>query len=100
MQILIKPILSEKASASNENGLYAFVVNKKANKIQIKQAVESLYGVNVVSVRTINVAGKSKTRFTKAGMIEGRTRSYKKAYIALADGEMLDIYEGTEEGME
>lgn len=97
MQVLLKPIITEKATERNEEGVYVFVVNNKANKIQIKKTIENVYGVSVDSVRTVNVAGKSKSRFTKAGLIEGRAASYKKAYVSLAEGEMIDIYEGTEE---
>ncbi len=97
MQVLLKPIITEKATEGNESGTYVFVVNKKANKIQIKKTIENTYGVTVDGVRTVNVAGKSKSRFTKAGLIQGRAASYKKAYVSLLEGEMIDIYEGTEE---
>ncbi len=97
MQVLLRPIITEKATEGNEESVFVFEVNRKANKIQIKNTIESVYGVNVESVRTVNVAGKSKTRFTKAGLIEGSSRSFKKAYVTLAEGEMIDIYEGTEE---
>ena len=71
---------------------YAFVVDKRANKIQIKQAVEELYNVNVVSVNTMVYGGKTKSRYTKAGIINGRTNSYKKAIVTLAEGDVIDFY--------
>ncbi|MEH0157005.1 50S ribosomal protein L23 [Limibacter armeniacum] len=93
MQILIKPLITEKAASMNEEGVYVFVVNKNANKIQIKQAIEEKYGVTVDSVRTAIMPGKSKTRYTKTAIIDGSTSSYKKAFIKLAEGEIIDIYE-------
>lgn len=71
---------------------YGFIVRKEANKVQIKQAVESLYGVEVESVNTMNNAGKLKSRYTKTGLISGRTRATKKAIITLAKGETIDFY--------
>ncbi|MFQ3574870.1 MAG: 50S ribosomal protein L23 [Cytophagales bacterium] len=94
MDILIKPILTEKVAALNEKGTFGFVVNLKANKIQIKEAVEKTYGVNVKEVRTMRYAGKRKSRYTKGGMVSGRTNAFKKAIIQLNDGEVLDIYSG------
>ncbi len=71
---------------------FGFIVNKKANKIQIKNAVEDFYGVDVISVNTMNYSGKEKSRFTKGGVISGRTNSFKKAIVTLADGETIDFY--------
>lgn len=71
---------------------YGFVVHKNANKIQIKQAVEKMYGVSVESVNTMRYAGKAKSRFTKSGVITGKTKSFKKAIVTLAEGEMIDFY--------
>lgn len=96
MQILIKPIITEKADAMNDSSVYAFRVNEKANKIQVKKAVEEKYGVTVDSVRTLNIAGKFKSKFTKSGVISGRKPNYKKAYVKLAKDEFIDIYEGAE----
>lgn len=93
MQVLIKPLITEKAADMNEAGVYVFVVNKDANKIQVKQAIEEKYGVTVEKVRTAIINGKSKTRYTKTAVIDGRTSSYKKAMITLAEGEIIDIYE-------
>jgi len=93
MGILIKPIVTEKFTEQAEKlNSYAFVVDKRANKIQIKEAVEDLYGVTVSRVNTMIYSGKKKSRNTKAGVIIGRTNSYKKAIITLADGEVIDFY--------
>jgi len=93
MEILLKPIVTEKFTEQAESlNRYAFVVDKRANKIQIKEAVENLYNVNVKSVNTMVYAGKSKSRYTKAGIINGRTNSYKKAIVTLAEGDVIDFY--------
>ena len=79
-EILIKPILTEKANAQQDKlSRYAFKVNRRANKLEIKTAVEQFYGVNVVDVNTLVVPGKSKTRSTKSGIISGVKSGYKKA---------------------
>lgn len=93
MQVLIKPLLTEKATEMNENGVYVFIVDKNANKIQIKTAVEEKYSVNVASVRTAITPGKSKKRYTKSSVVSGKTSAVKKAMITLAEGEIIDIYE-------
>lgn len=92
MKVLKKPLITEKVSSLNEKGKYGFIVDNKANKVEIKAAVEKLYGVNVESVNTINVMGKSKVRFTKAGVVAGRKPNYKKAIVTLAEGEVIDFY--------
>ena len=93
MSILIKPIITEKMTAASEEfNRYGFVVDRTANKIQIKGAVEEAYGVTVDTVRTMNYAGKSKSRFTKAGVISGRTNHFKKAIVQLAEGDTIDFY--------
>ena len=93
MSILIKPIITEKATNDSEmNNRFAFVVNNKANKIEIKDAVESAYGVSVTSVRTINVRPDRKTRYTKSGMITGKTKGFKKAIVQVAEGDVIDFY--------
>lgn len=71
---------------------FAFVVEKRANKIQIKKAVEEMYGVTVDSVNTMVYTGKSKSRYTRTGIIQGRTNSYKKAIVTLAEGDTIDFY--------
>jgi len=91
--VLIKPILTEKANAQQDKlRRYAFKVAKKANKLEIKKAIESFYGVRVTNVNTAVSPAKSKTRFTKAGFISGRKPSYKKAYVTVAEGETIDLY--------
>jgi large subunit ribosomal protein L23 len=94
MSVLIKPLVTEKISALNEEGRYGFVVANNANKIQIKNAVESTYGVTVEDVNTMRYQGKAKSRYTKSGVISGRTKSYKKAIVKVADGEVIDFYSG------
>ena len=71
---------------------YGFVVAKDANKLQIKQAVEELYDVKVAEVNTMRYAGKRKQRYTKSGISVGKTGSFKKAVVTLADGEVIDFY--------
>ena len=91
--ILIKPIITEKSEMlSEEHNQYVFLVNKKANKVEIKKAVEDMYGVGVEAVNTIIVPGKTKTRYTKAGMQRGIKPSYKKAIVRLLEGEEIDFY--------
>jgi large subunit ribosomal protein L23 len=92
MSILKRPLVTEKVSSLNEKGKYGFVVNADANKVEIKQAVEKQYGVNVEKVNTMNVMGKQKTRYTKTGILSGRRPSYKKAIVTLAQGEVIDFY--------
>jgi len=92
-EVLVKPILTEKANAQQEKlRRYAFRVNRKANKLEIKKAVEDFYGVNVIDVNTSVVPGKNKTRFTKAGYVQGRKPAFKKALITVAEGETIDLY--------
>lgn len=93
VDVLIKPVISEKSNAlSEKKNIYAFRVGRKANKIEIKKAVEDFYGVDVVDVHTVVVPSKSKSRFTKAGVISGRKPGYKKAYVTVAEGDTIDIY--------
>ena len=93
-QILVKPLITEKMTADTEkNNAYGFVVADGANKVEIKKAVEKEYGVTVTSVRTLRVDGKRRQRYTKTGIIKGRTVGYKKAIVSLAEGEMIDFYE-------
>ncbi|WP_306640246.1 50S ribosomal protein L23 [Sanyastnella coralliicola] len=92
--VLIKPLITEKLTADAEKyNRYGFIVDQGSNKIEIKKAVESSYGVKVTAVRTINVDGKKRSRYTKAGMVTGRTNSYKKAIVQLAEGDMIDFYD-------
>ena len=92
MSVLKKPLVTEKVSALNEKGKYGFIVDADANNVEIKNAVEKQYGVNVAKVNTMNVMGKLKTRYTKAGVLAGRRPNYKKAIVTLAEGEVIDFY--------
>lgn len=93
MKILLKPIITEKMSAQSEKlNRFGFVVDQRANKLQIKDAVEGMYGVAVETVNTMNYGGKRKTRNTKAGVISGKTNSFKKAVITLAEGDAIDFF--------
>lgn len=92
MAVLIRPLVTEKFSAMNEHGKYGFVVDKAANKVQIKKEVERIYGVTVEDVNTMIHPGKSKSRYTKSGVISGSTPMYKKAIVKVADGDIIDFY--------
>ena len=94
MGVLIKPLVTEKFSSMNESGKYGFVVDKSANKVQIKKEVEKIYGVTVESVNTMIQSGKAKSRYTKSGVIKGFIPGYKKAIVKVADGEIIDFYSG------
>ena len=93
MNILIKPVITEKMTAEAENlNRFGFVVDRSANKIEIKKAVEETYDVTVESVRTMVCIGKKRTRGTKSGFISGRTKTYKKAIVTLSEGDTIDFY--------
>ncbi len=93
MRILIKPVITEKATNLSEvRNCFTFVVDKRANKIEIKQAVEKAYGVSVDKVRTINVRPDRNSKHTKSGVITGKTNAYKKAIVQVADGDTIDLY--------
>tara|TARA_B100000614_G_C14455989_1_gene456372 strand:+ start:241 stop:531 length:291 start_codon:yes stop_codon:yes gene_type:complete len=93
MNILIKPVITEKMTADAENlNRFGFVVDRSANKIQIKKAVEETYDVTVESVRTMVCIGKKRTRGTKSGFISGRTKTFKKAIVTLSEGDNIDFY--------
>ena len=94
MEILKKPLVTEKISGLNESGKYGFVVDRRANKVQIREAVEKMYGVTVEKVRTMNYMGKEKSRYTKTRVISGRKPSFKKAIVQVAEGEIIDFYSG------
>ncbi len=92
-EVLIKPVITEKANNQQDKlKRFAFKVDRKANKLEIKRAVESFYGVTVEDVNTLIVPGKNKTRFTKAGYIKGVKKGYKKALVTLAEGDTIDLY--------
>jgi large subunit ribosomal protein L23 len=92
-EVLIKPILTEKANGQQEKlRCYAFRVDRKANKLEIKKAIEEFYGVTIVEVNTLVVPGKNKTRYTKKGFTKGQKPAYKKALVTVAQGETIDLY--------
>ena len=93
MSILIKPIVTEKLTAQGEKlNRYGFIVDRDANKLQIKTAIEQMYNVSVADVNTVNYHGKKKSRFTKSGLLRGRANHFKKAYITLAGDDKIDFY--------
>ncbi|MBP2618469.1 50S ribosomal protein L23 [Chryseobacterium jejuense] len=93
MSIIIKPVISEKANYLTDlRGTYSFLVEPKANKIQIKKAVEAAYGVKVADVNTMIYAPKVSSKYTKKGLQVGKTNKLKKAVIKLAEGEVIDIF--------
>lgn len=93
MGIIIKPIVTEKMTQLGEKlNRYGFKVQKGANKVEIRKAVEALYNVTVTEVNTLIVAPKKKSRFTKSGVITGKTSAYKKAIVTLKEGEQIDFY--------
>ena len=90
---MIKPIVTEKATQLTEQlNRYTFRVSLNANKYQIKSLVEKLYGVKVVNVNTLVVRGKNKSRWTKSGLLCGKTTAWKKAFITVGEGETIDFY--------
>ncbi|MDI9357351.1 MAG: 50S ribosomal protein L23 [Phycisphaerales bacterium] len=92
-QIIGQPLISEKSTKLQEKlGQYVFLVNKNANKIEIKKAIQDFYGVKVSAVSTAILPGHNKSKFTKAGFIKGSTASYKKAFVTLGVGEKIDFY--------
>ena len=93
MQIILKPIITEKMTQMGEKlNRYGFLVDKRANKLEIKKAIKDVYGVEVTSINTMMYGGKTKTRYSKAGFITGNSNAYKKAIITLAKGETIDFY--------
>jgi large subunit ribosomal protein L23 len=90
-QIIVRPVVTERSTElADDRGAYTFIVNRDANKIEIKNAVEKLFGVKVDTVRTANYRGK----WRRVGMSYGKKAAYKKAIVTLADGERIDVYEG------
>lgn len=94
MAYIVKPLVTEKMTAitDKQNNVFGFIVRPQANKLQIKAEVEARYNVNVISVRTMNYAGKNKSRYTRSGLIKGRTNAFKKAIVVLSEGETIDFY--------
>ncbi len=93
MGILIKPIVTEKLTGLTEKlNRYGFIVDRNANKLQIKAAVEQFYNVTVADVNTVNYHGKRKSHYSKSGMLRGRMNHFKKAYVTLAGDDKIDFY--------
>ena len=92
-EILIQPLITEKAERlSSTLNKYSFIVHRRANKVEIKKAVEAFYGVTVEAVNTLVVPGKTKSRSTRTGVVRGRVSAYKKAIVTLAEGENIDFF--------
>lgn len=93
MSCIIKPLVTEKMTGITEKlNKFGFIVDPSANKLQIKAEVEALYNVTVVDVNTMVYAGKNKSKYTKSGMVRGRTNRYKKAVVTLKEGDTIDFY--------
>ena len=93
MGIIVKPLVTEKmTSISEKSGRYGFIVSPKANKVEIKKEIETMYNVTVLSVNTINYAGKNMSRYTKKGLVKGRKNAFKKAIVTLKEGDTIDFY--------
>jgi large subunit ribosomal protein L23 len=93
MGIIVKPIITEKMTVKGDKlNQFGFIVEKQANKLQIKSEIEDLYGVEVISVNTMNFSGKNKSRYTKTGLITGKSKAFKKAIVTLAEGESIDFF--------
>jgi len=93
MEILIKPLVTEKMTAQSEKlNRFGFIVHRQANRIQIKNAVQQLYGVDVNAVNTMVYGPKTKYRYTKSGVQKGKKSAFKKAIITLAEGQTIDFY--------
>ena len=93
MNIIIKPLITEKATSQSElHNCYSFLVNKKANKVEIKKAVECVNGFSVNKVRTLNYGPTRKTKYTKNGLQKTKSNIKKKAIVKLVDGETIDFY--------
>lgn len=92
-QILKRPLITEKIAKGFEKGVYVFIVDDKANKYQIKQAIKDMYNVDVVEVRTMRYQGKVKTRYSKSRIMTGRTNNFKKAIVQLKEGDIINLYD-------
>ena len=94
MGIIIKPLVTEKMTAITDkaNNRFGFIVRPEANKLEIKSEIEALSNVTVVDVNTVRYSGKNKSRYTKTGLISGRTNAYKKAIVTLKEGDTIDFY--------
>ena len=94
-EIIIKPMVTERLTADAEKlNKYGFIVDKDANKIEIREAVEKLYGVSVTGIRTMNYMGKKSVKYTTSGVVKGSKPSFKKALVTVAKGDTIDFYAG------
>ncbi|HOK15094.1 MAG TPA: 50S ribosomal protein L23 [Candidatus Kapabacteria bacterium] len=94
LQIIKRPVITEKAMKLASARQYVFAVDPKANKIEIKKAIEEMFEVDVISVRTVNIKGKNKIRLTRRGLMRGRTPNIKKAYVTLKEGQSIELVSG------
>ncbi len=93
MAFIIKPVITEKMTRiTDKENKYGFIVRPAANKLQIKAEVEAMYNVSVVAVNTMKYSGKAKSRYTKSGLLRGRTNAFKKAIVTLKEGDTIDFY--------
>lgn len=93
MSIIIKPIVTEKVTKDGEIfNRFGFVVDKKANKVEIKKAIEAAYNVHIVNINTMNVRPNRSTKYTKSGLLKGKTNAVKKAIVQVQEGETIDFY--------
>jgi large subunit ribosomal protein L23 len=93
MGYIVKPLVTEKMTAITEKqNKFGFIVRPEANKLEIKKEIEALYNVTVTDVNTMKYAGKTKSRYTRAGLVKGRTNAYKKAIVTLKEGDVIDFY--------
>ena len=94
MNIIVKPIITEKMTKTTErfSNRFGFIVDRRANKIEIKKEIESMYGVKIEQINTMNYRGKNKSRYTKSGFVQGKTNSFKKAIVTLVEGDIIDFF--------
>ena len=93
MDISIKPIITERATKlSEKRNCYTFRVSPEANKYQIKSLVEQVYGVKVLNVNPAVMRAKNKSRWTKSGLLRGKTEAWKKAFVSVEEGQNIDFY--------
>ena len=98
--ILIRPVITEKSDKAMKSSVYTFVVDRKANKLEVAKAVEAMFNVSVSSVNTTVIPGKAKSRSTRTGVVKGVKPAYKKAFVTLQEGEKIDLFGGGDEGEE
>ena len=94
VELIKRPIITEKAMKLSEKGQYVFEIDPRANKISVKKAIETMFEVNITSIRTVRIKGKIKSRMTRKGIMRGRTPLRKKAYVTLKTGQTIDVVSG------